>query len=267
MSSLGLNLLNLSRWLRAYFFEWVLLGLIYSLSAGVLLQSVLMSVLKIEIGIFPVSIGLGLLLMIPAIIEKAVPGGIPMNLPFYSKSSFSSIYFAHETRRCSTWLAVFLSAFIIHFIPHEQRAFSILIALTPCLRALYSISHWRRIAVIYSSKRGGGDLIRALWFSQTAQSIVLWSIVSVMGLRLDIFLILAGWGAVLAAASVALEGDSGRPWLVHLLSVSSGLLGGYLTVASPWALLGIFYFASKMKELAQSRLLSVEHYDEDFVIS
>jgi hypothetical protein len=74
-------------------------------------------------------------------------------------------------------------------------------------------------------------------------------------------------GAVLSASCVALEGDSGRPWIVNFMSLAAGTVGGYLCAASSWFLLLAIYVFLHMEKISKNRLKSVEHLDEDTLIS
>jgi hypothetical protein len=183
------------------------------------------------------------------------------------------LYLRHDLRRGATWLVVSLSAAAGGMFPEGRRSLWVLAAQLPVQRALYSIHRWRGLALAYHPVRGARGLLASVLVSQVLQFAIAWLSVGILGpltggmstaewLKLGA----GGLGGVVSAASMAFEGDSGRPWIVNFLALTAGTLGGFACLASPWYLLLVAYFASRMILLVDKRLHSVEHLDEDAVI-
>jgi len=55
--------------------------------------------------------------------------------------------------------------------------------------------------------------------------------------------------------------------MVNFMSLAAGALGGFLSYASPWFLIVAAYLAHTMQASVGKRLHSVEHLDEDRLLS
>lgn len=274
--------LNLLRWLREYIVSWGLLSFIYSLTVTLILQSILEQALKKELefkslwfttcatlllpGLFealklpPLSFRKGLLTFMP-------PGVFGENLWQRWGGAITKLYLRHELRRGATWLVIVLVVLIASLLPDNKKALWVLIAQLPIQRALYSVHRWRGLALAFHPKQGAEQLMRAIWASQFLQIFIAWIALVITRSIPDPWMYgCAALGAVISAGSVAMEGDSGRPWMVNFIALAAGTLGGYLCLATPWALPFVIYFGGRMAVAIENRLLSVEHLDEDTLI-
>ncbi len=281
ISSFRLRTLNLWRWVRAHAIAWTLLAAIYSVTAAILFQTVLQVGLRWEPPLVQVWAGLVFLLLIPALIEKLpLPalsaGKRPLGvLPpgVFSEGVFArtigplgQLYLRHELRRGPTWLAILISVLAGALLPKALAPFWVFIVLLPVQRALFSAEKWHQFVRFYVGARGPWYFLGALWTSQLLQYLVV--VVATAGIRgeMPVEWIFAGASAVVAGASMAFEGDTGKPGLVHLLSLTAGVLAGVFSMVSPWVFLAVVYFASRMLAISGNRLKSVEWFDEDTVL-
>jgi hypothetical protein len=261
------------------------LSVIYSLIVTMLLQPILGQALKTEITIAPLWIATALILLIPGVLEYLKLPGTGFRKLFmapgvFSESfwkarggSFTPLYLRHELRRGPTWLVIVLTVALQGLLPPGKWALWVLIAQLPIQRALFSVHGWRGLAAAHAPREGGQKLLAAIQVSQLIQLLITWFSLGACGiiagfLTTEHWLLLgpAALGAVLAASSVALEGDSGRPWMVNFFSLGAGIIGGFLCLWSPWFLLGVLYFVNSAKNLSANRILSVEHLDEDHIL-
>ena len=272
-----LRLLNLIRWARAHWFSWTLLGLAYSAAATVLIGGVAEAMTGAAPPWVPLWGAISLVLLAPAFLEKLPLGGIPFvrRLAFgespvlRATGPLGPLYLRHELRRGATWAGVGLTAAIGATAAEVAPALWVIAALLPSQRALYSIHRWRSLAVSLRPASGAGSLLRAFLAAQLVQIFVAWAAVGVASLPpLAVFLRMGAGalGATLASGAMALEGDSGRPWLVNLASASAGLVVGFLCFLWPVVLVPAGYFAARMVPAVASRLRSVEHFHEDLVL-
>ena len=267
-----LVILNLARWLREYAFVWGVLSVVYSLTVTLLLQPILERVFHREIPVAPLWALICGILIVPGILEHLPLPSFSLRrglLSLMSKGSFIRLYLRHELRRGSTWLTIGLTVLVGVSLPDSKRALWILAAQLPVQRALYSIHRWRGLALSFQPQTGASKLLAALSLSQVIQLLFAWSLLGLTGVfSVSQWLLLGqgALGAVLSASMVAMEGDSGRPWIVNFISLASGILGGYLCYASPWVLLLVAYLFRNMQTNVGMRLHSVEHLDEDTLI-
>lgn len=281
-----LLLLNLFRWIREYIITWGVLSFIYSLTVTLILQPFLERFFGREILFAPLWGVTCALLIIPAFLEalKLPPLGLVKRGGFSERfwrrpaGSLGVLYLRHDLRRGTTWFVVFLAVLIGISLPAGLAPLLVLVALIPVQRALYSVHKWRTLALAGSPRSGAGQLIRAIEVSQLVQALVFWlalGAASALPVETGERLSLSHWlqlgpavlGGVLASASTAMEGDSGRPWMVNFIALAAGILGGFLCLYSPWFLLVVIYFDGQMRKLSEQRLHSVEHIDEDIIIS
>ena len=280
--SLRLRLLNLARWFREHLFVWSFLSTIYSITLALLLQPILEMGFKLEIPLQPLWAATCLVIVIPALLER-VPGQVPRFfslvlaswIPSRTESNaFRSLYLRHELRRLPTWLGVLAVGVSLCWIPADRAALWLLIAQLPLQRSLFSIHRWRALALAHHPRLGAGRLLMALISSQLIQWLLSWLFAGFLawmfaGPTFSLWLRLgaAGVAGVLAGGCVAMEGDSGRPWIVNFISLAAGAVGALLTLVWPVSLLVVAYLAISMSNSVAERLRSVEHQDEDTVIS
>jgi len=263
---------------------WGLLSVIYSITVTLVLQPLLENALKREIAFTPLWLTTCSVLLIPGVLEYLPLPSLSFRwkfLGFVSRDSFSEsmwrtlggylapLYLRHDLRRGTTWLTVFFCVLLGSLLPSGKSAFWVLISQLPLQRALYSVHHWRRLALAFQPKNGAKNLMGALWTSQFIQLVVSWTALGAMQvIPQSEWLALgpASLGAMVAAGSMTFEGDSGRPWMVNFLALAAGTIGGFLCLISPWFLLLVIYFSYSMSNIVSGRLLSVEHLDEDTVI-
>lgn len=281
---LNLRALNAWRWLKEYFISWGVLSAIYSVTVTLVLQPFLERALNRELPVAPIWALTCASLLVPGILESLNLGSISVRFkglallppgifsePLWNRlgRSLVPLYLRHELRRGSTLLTLLLTVLAAGALPADKQAFWVLIAQLPAQRALYSIHHWRRLARGQFPAHGGPYLLTALACSQAIQWVISWGALGLSG-----FVDPAHWwrlgpaslGAVLSTSAVALEGDSGRPWMVNLIGMTAGILGGFLCLYSPFCLAGVAYFMIQLRKMAAERILSVESLDEDFVI-
>jgi hypothetical protein len=286
MTRLRLELLNSLRWLKEYIVSWAVLSAIYSLTVTLVLQPILERALKTELKLLPLWVSTCGLLLIPGALERLPLPALSVNrsrlLRFMPERIFGEsvwsrlggplapLYLRHEFRRVPTWLMICVSVVSAGLLAPGKQALWVLFAQLPAQRALYSVNAWRGLALSRSAQHGATWLLRSLWMSQIIQVVFCWLAVGWAGfLPHELWLALgpASLGAALAGSAVALEGDSGRPWLVNFMSLAAGTLGGYLCLLSPGFLILVLYFCSTCQLRVQARLLSVEHLDEDHLVS
>lgn len=273
-----LKLLNFARWLKEYLISWGLLSLIYSITVTVILEAVLENAFKSELDFGPIWIATAVLLLVPGVLEALPLPAVPwIRRGFFSESFWRRLggplvplYLRHELRRGTTWLVLWISVALGTMLPPGKAAFFVFFAQLPVQRALYSIHRWRSIALVFRPMECGQALLSAVWIAQLIQWGIAWMAFGIASeIPADQWLKLgaASLGAVLVGASMALEGDSGKPWMVNFISLAGGTLGGFLCLYSPWLLLAALYIAFNMRTIVLKRFLSVEHLDEDLVIS
>ena len=282
-----LLLRNAARWFAAHAITWILLSAIYSLTVAILLQTIVEQLQKKPISLGPIWIVSMVLLLIPGALEK-----VPMpdlRLPgatrsFFSEAiwtqlggaSFLPLYLRHELRRTQTWVTLILTVTLASLLPTERAATWIFIAQLPLQRALWSIGGWRRIALRTPGgpQLGGALLLNAFLWSQMIQAAV--ALIAWSGLLLwdgkwqgtpVLALSAATLSGVLCCASVCMEGDAGRPWLVNFAGLSAALIGASLVYWQPALLILSGYVFSNLKHSVQNRLWSVEEFDEDALLS
>lgn len=274
-SALRLNLLNFARWFRENWLAWVLLSFIYSVTLVLLLQPFLELALKAEFPFWPLWSVTCAVLLIPAMVE-AIPG-IGLRIPVAAPTGLMGIYLRHELRRLPTWVGIAVPVVAIHWMPPGREALWLVAAQFPMQRALYSLQRWRTLALTNHPGLGASRLVTSLAVSQFIQFAKAW-----VGMGLGVWLVpqffgsmelmvwlrlgMAGAAAVAASSGLAMEGDSGRPWLVNFVTLAAALIAAFATFAWPIALLIVVYFAGAMSGAIRERLRSVEHLDEDLII-
>jgi len=230
--------------------------------------------LRRELPLKPLWGALALLLLVPGVIDAlpipAVFTRLGRKLPSGVSHSFPALYLRHELRRGSTWLALFLSVALAALLHRSSAALWVVLAQFPLQRSLYSIRNWRKIAVQRFPENGAEKLLVAIAASQVLQAVICWLALGISGIfGLSAWLTLGPGvlGAAICGSAVALEGDSGQPWIVNFLSLATATIGGYLAMAWPWTLALSVYFFNQMRGLASNRLHSIETLDEDTLIS
>lgn len=279
-----LKLLNLARWVREYFVSWGVLSFIYSLTVTYLLQPILERVFDREFALVPLWGVICALLLLPALLEHLVfppasfrfgplafaPEGVFAERVWsWAGGPFTQLYLRHDLRRINTWLTVVLVVTAGSLLTPAQHALWVLISLLTTQRALYSIHRWRGLALSFLPENGASRLLWGVTASQTVQIFVAWLALGAMQVFSQEAWFKLGFGALGGAwssAAMAMEGDSGRPWLVNFIALAAGILGGFLCYYSPYGLLAAIYLLYKMSALVAQRLHSVEHLDEDTLI-
>ncbi len=278
-------LINLFRWIKHYFFVWTLLGVIYSITATLIFQSLLENITHENFSFISLWWSVLFIISIPAFLENLplrpisfqwgklqfMPDGIFAE-KFWNHPTrvFTQLYLRHELRRGQTWFVVILVVLLDCFFVGSKHFVWVFLSLLPIQRALYSIGRLKNLALSFHPHSGAKQLLVGLWISQVIQLSIGWiafGIVSFMPLHEWGLYFLACLGGGLGSAFVAFEGDTARPWLVNFIALASGLLGGYLTLAWPWFFPILLYFFYRQLQLVEKRFYSVEYIDEDFVIS
>jgi hypothetical protein len=260
--------LNFFRWFQANFAVWLILSSIYSLTVTMVLQPILERVMKQEIPLSQLWASVCLALLVPGAFEYlSLPSiGIKLSRPI---QGLSQIYLRHELRRANTWLVLILSFGLILLTPRELRPLIILAVQLSGQRALFSIYRWRGLALSFHPESGGQQLIFSLGRAQVIQFLILWTAVA-LTFHFEARALLAygigGLGAVIGSASMAMEGDSGKPWMVNFIALAAGIIAGFLCLSFPYLILLVGYFFLKMQANVAKRLKSVEHLDEDSLI-
>lgn len=277
---LRLRLLNAWRWLREYFWIWGFLSVIYSLTVALVLQPLVEQALKRELTLAPLWISVCALLLIPGMLERLpLP---PISFRFFmpagtfSERIWSSLgeglgrlYLRHELRRGAAWFTIVVVVLGGSLLPVGYRAFWVLLAQLPLQRALFSIHHWRAIAVLHHPAHGAMRLMIAVTSAQLIQLGVGWvALGAVTGDFGQTWLKLGAGalGGLLAACATIFEGDSGRPWLVNFVAMTAAIVAGFLSFWSPWFVFLSIYGLLNMAGRVSGRLRSVEHLDEDHLV-
>lgn len=275
-TGLFLKVLNLFRWSREFVVVWATLSIVYSLTVALLLQPALEWTLNQEVPFRLLWACVGILLLIPALLEALPLGGFSFRAGpavFMPSGVFGgkfAIYLRHDLRRGATWLTVLVVVWVGSLIPEGKEVLWVLITQLSVQRALFSVHRWRILALNFKPGSGAGLLLSAIRFSQLSQLLVAgvaWIALRPMPLEQWGLLMLASGAGVVASSAVAFEGDSGRPWIVNFVALAVGVLSGFLTYAFPLSLIFVVYFAEKMRSVVEGRLYSVEHMDEDALIS
>lgn len=253
-----------------------MLSVIYSWTVTLALQPILERALKTEISSEFLWAATCSLLLIPAFIEFAPLGQLPLRKGLFSESIWSKLggplsplYLRHEFRRGATWLMLALCTVGSSLLPPRKFALSVLIALLLSQRALFSIQNWRRLAQTRFPEHGAFHLIRAMALSQSLQSILLWLALGLaqvysqeQWLALGPAFLACAW----ISSTLCLEGDSGRPYLVNLIALSGGIIAGYACMAH-WGFLALVaVICRSLYKGMGERLKAVENLDEDALI-
>lgn len=276
---LRLQATNLARWVREYLVSWGLLSVIYSITVTVVLQPLLENAFKRELPLLPLWVLTCSLLLVPGLLEALPlpPLGRLVRERGFSEGLFAPLggalgrlYLRHELRRGTTWFAVLATVLAAQLVPARLHALWVLAALLPVQRALYSIHRWRPLALASGPETGAQSMIGALIGAQVIELGVAWLALGATGTFASREAWLAygaaAFSGVVAASAMAMEGDSGRPWMVNFISMAAGILCGYLALASPWFILLALYVAHVTRNSVGQRLKSVEHLDEDTLI-
>jgi hypothetical protein len=275
--SFKLSALNLFRWLRENILFWGILSLIYSLTVSLILQPILEHVFSRELRLGPLWFLTCALLIVPGILEALPLPALPLRQGLFRESIFlrpagrlGQMYLRHDLRRGATWLTIVLTVAIGALLRMDRLALWALVVQLPLQRALYSLRSWRTAALLADPERGAAQLLGALELAQLIQLLITtlaFSLALMLPLPLALKLAGAGVGAVLSGACVAMEADAGVPWMVNFMSLAAGIIGGFCCWYSPWFLLVVLYLNRRMHVLVAERLYSVEHLDEDALVS
>lgn len=272
-----LLLLNAWRWFKEYAVSWGVLSVIYSLTVSLLLQPILEQAFRHEFKLSWVWSVSCLLLLLPGVLEwmrlppfKLVKAGFFNEAIWVQKGSpLLPLYLRHDLRRGPTWLALTLAVALGGVLPENKRALWILVAQLPVQRALYSLTHWKRVALTYFPNSGAQNLVVSFGISQLIQALIAsLAFAGTVGLSIEqtALYLNAMVAMVVTSSALILEGDAGRPWLVNFFVLAGATLAGYLTLAFPITVLFVVYFWTSMRGAVKKRLFSVEHLDEDTVI-
>ncbi|MCC7442894.1 MAG: hypothetical protein IT285_14775 [Bdellovibrionales bacterium] len=237
-------------------------------------------VLKIEVP-WPAVGGAVLLTVAGAAGVELLPlGALPLRRGLFRESFWKKLggritplYLRQEFRRGPTWAAILLTAFAAAMLPPAWAPLWIIICQWPVQRALHSGRRWQRFVRLHARDGGISAYLGSLWTAQVIQYLLLFVALGILpGSPLSSTPAVAalgcgGLGAVLGGVSVAVEGDSGRPGLVNLVSLTAGTICGVACFASPWFLLAVIYFCTRTADTGRYRLRSVEWFDEDTFVS
>ncbi|HTL12867.1 MAG TPA: hypothetical protein VL588_10290 [Bdellovibrionota bacterium] len=282
MRYIRLQTLNGLRWLRESILFWTILFTVSALTTALLLQGVLGVVFHVPVSWQAVALGVGLTVALGAVLENLPVGAIPLSSGIFSERFWSRIggrllplYLRNELRRGPTWITLGLACMAGAILPRAWAPLWLLLAQWPVQRALHSGRNWQRLVRLHARgpRDGIPNFLVSLAVSQVLQYLLLlaavWAVPdgALAFANPKIHLAAGGLGAVIGATSVAVEGDSGRPGLVHLISLTAGTLWGLACAAYPWSLGAALYFFSRMAATGRYRLASVEWFDEDTFIS
>ncbi|MGE0614770.1 MAG: hypothetical protein AB7P04_03945 [Bacteriovoracia bacterium] len=261
-------LTNALRWFRENLLRWLVLGSIYAVTLGVVLQPFLEKILETRVSVARLgAIVLGLIGA--ATLLERVRGYFGFFSAPLRCSSLARLYLAHQFRRINPWLTVVIAGASVMLFPegHERAwAFAVQILVQ---RELMSVQRWRNLVHFAGTADGPGGMLEGLWVSQGWQAAAAWMLAAICGLGFGVDsweIAAAALGGAMAGISVAWEGDAGRPGLVNFISLAAGCLATAVCLGSPWALLAVAYFAAKCRGLAANRFKSVDSFHEDFVI-
>jgi hypothetical protein len=275
MSYARLLLLNGLRWWKENFWVWGILGSVYSLTLALILQTVVELSLKAEVKLSSVFLGMAIALLVPSLIHALPLPSLPVSFgrPRGSElSSFVRLFLSHELRRSQNWVAVVLTGLVLFSLPSQWLPLALAFGQAPVQQALFSVQKWRALALAHSPQHGARHLYVSFQLLQLVLGglvLVLWLVLaSSAGHSLDLLVryLPAVFGAWMGGASVMLEGDSGRPWLVNFISLAAGLVAGFFAVLHWGFILLIFYFCVQMMNSVKERLRSVELLDEDTLV-
>lgn len=278
--TLKLRTINLLRWLKEYWISWGLLSVIYSLTVTLILQPILEKILKTELPLAPLWGLTCIILLLPSLVEFAPLGALSKKYFFgeliFGEKFFKSwgnitpLYLRHEMRRMNTWISLLIPVIASAWISEKRVGIWLLFNQLPLQRALYSIHPWRNLSRTFSPEKGAYALLRSVVLSQLFQALMIWIALGVTGAwnpAIWRMLLPSIIGGAITGASMALEGDSGRPWLVNFIGMTGALLGAYLCLWSPWCLILVGYTYRQMQVGVKNRFQSIEHMDEDRLIS
>jgi hypothetical protein len=219
---------------------------------------------------------LAAILSLPLILEK-IPGGF--STPPISFKSFPWLYTSHELRRSSTWITLLFSSSLLCLAstsstwgPWAQVGTFLILP----LRALYSIQMWRHLAYFHCPRdEVSRKLVKSFALSQSFQVLILicFHFIFMLLSKIPVALSIQGpiwWAGSMAAVlstGFCLEGDSGRPWLVHLVTLSAGITLGFFIYRWPILSMGGWYVWDRAILYSARRSWVVENFDEDTIIS
>lgn len=279
---LSLWLLNILRWLRAHLAVWLLLALTYgAIAFGVLgvlpAPDAARSGSTLAWGCVAVSLVLPALL---AWLESssatgpfdplgAVARGIGRRLPPVGR-----LVFLQEVRSAAYWASVAASGALGALLPPGAEALWVVVVSLGVQRALYSMPGWRGVALGLRPTRAAGEFIVGLWAAHVPASVLACLLAGgarwlTWGPDSGAPWALAAWQGTVAcvwSAAAAFEGDSGRPVLVHAVSLGAGALAGLIAGSSFWAGVAVLYFAARMPGAVRWRLKSAETFHEDALV-
>ncbi len=278
-------LLNVLRWVRAHLAVWLLLAATYgAIAFGVL-------------GLLPVpadspatqagsALAWGCVvasLVLPALFAwldssllvgsfnplGAVAKGFGEWLPPVGR-----LVFIQELRSGAYWLSIAAAAALGAVLPPGAEALWVVVVTLGIQRALYAMPGWRGVALGLRPTRAAGEFIVGLWAAHVPASVLACGVVGVArwlvwGTEAGTPWALAAWQGAVAcvwSAAAAFEGDSGRPVLVHAVSLGAGALAGLIAGSSFWAGVAVLYFASRMPGAVRWRLKSAEAFHEDALV-
>lgn len=294
----SLKIKSFSRMLHQFFISWGVLGAIYLLALLLLFGPFAEKALLIELGSvesFTALVGLLLLAFLTENIPledvnlrfqygawgSTGPEQAPKPLPEVvfrwivtpwrrvSGSFIGKIYRCHEFRRKSFWLGIVLTSVGGGILCKEHPATWVFLCQFPVMRSLFGAYRWFPLARVMGGPHGAEDFVSGFVVHAVLQGILALFGMSLLMVPVEtlVRLLPCTLGATAAGACLVLEGDSGRPFLVNLLSLTAGLLAGSFCFYSSWVLLVVGYFVLKVRELALHRFQSVELFDEDTLIA
>jgi hypothetical protein len=280
MTLLRLNLLNVLRWFRANAFAWIALGVPYFFGIGLLLEPFLEEVGRGETkvtqnGVWAVLLGVFIGAIVIRLLAQNWNRGFPLSAGFAP----GKLYVQNRLRELWTFFTALIIVLLADLALSYSILFWIFLIQLGVQRELYSVSDWRNVFLLSYPQSGAARFLSQFRMQQLIFFFLVWGAMGVSGLlggfqsELGVSSsewLQAGWvglGAVLGASAVALEGDSGRPILVQLISLTTGTLAGLVCFASPWILPIVIYFVVQIEKMSINRLKSVENFYEDTLIS
>ena len=260
----NLALKNALRMVQENLAAWGILVFIYSFVACMIIQTVVVVTRQgnemgnVELWLFVMALA-----VIPGLMMKVVLPAIPMGIG--STHDFFRLYIRHRLRKLHTWFFLTVCCYALVMIPDKWIYFSVLLVQIPISAEIFWIFHWRELMRVHSPRVGAMKLVTVFIGIQTLQAFIILLALFLTG-QMGWHQALACLAAVIGATAVVMEGDSGRPVLVNLISLGSGTLWGGLTLWSPYWFPVVIYFAVKMVQGAHMRLHSLERIDQDVVI-
>jgi hypothetical protein len=256
VNTLSINIKNVFRWVKTHIVEWMILGLMYVVLAR------LVFVQDWWAPIAALVLPFTLILMSKALLDR-----IGYRIQGF-KGIFKWLQFpwaVDSLRRLDFWIILLGSVLAeVLFYSRPEIAFLIFVQL-PVQWMLYRLRFWISFTRLFHAKTGAQSLYYwTLGFNLTWAFLISVSFYLVYP-EMGFYRPLGMFAAVLGATIVLFEGDSGRPVLVQLVSLTTGTFAGWSVLDFPYMIIFWFYLAYRMGDLIKNRLVSIESMYEDII--